>query len=96
MDNDEEVTEWAAKYIVKRINQFKPNKDRHFVLGLPTGGTPLKMYKKLVQYYQSGRVSFKFVTTFNMDEYVNIARDHPESYHHYMFNNFFKVPLLLN
>jgi hypothetical protein len=32
------------------------------------------------------------VKTFNMDEYVNLPRDHPESYHHYMFNNFFKVP----
>ena len=91
LDNEEEVTEWAAKYIVKRINQFQPNEDKYFVLGLPTGGTPLKMYQKLVAYYRAGRVSFKYVKTFNMDEYVNIARDHPESYHFYMFNNLFKV-----
>jgi len=51
----------------------------------------LKMYKHLVRYYQEGKVSFKYVKTFNMDEYVGLPRDHPESYHHYMFTNFFKV-----
>ncbi len=55
----------------------------------------MKMYKHLVAYHQAGKVSFKYVKTFNMDEYVGIPRDHPESYHHYMFNNFFKVPLVL-
>ena len=52
-----------------------------FVLGLPTGGTPLKMYQKLVQAHKAGKVSFKYVITFNMDEYVGIPEDHPESYH---------------
>lgn len=91
LEDEDQVTEWVAKYVVKRIKQFNPGPDRPFVLGLPTGGTPLKMYKKLVEYYKAGKVSFKYVKTFNMDEYVNIARDHPESYHYYMFNNFFKV-----
>lgn len=48
------------------------------------------MYKKLIEYYKQGKVSFKYVKTFNMDEYVNLPRDHPESYHYYMWNNFFK------
>merc|ERR1711981_1475399 len=48
------------------------------------------MYKKIVQAYNNEKVSFKYVKTFNMDEYVGIARDHPGSYHHYMFDNFFK------
>ena len=52
-----------------------------FVLGLPTGGTPLGMYQKLVQAHKAGKVSFKYVVTFNMDEYVGIPEDHPESYH---------------
>ena len=52
-----------------------------FVLGLPTGGTPLGMYQKLVQAHKAGKVSFKYVITFNMDEYVGIPEDHPESYH---------------
>ncbi len=64
------------------------------MLGLPTGGTPLKMYRKLVELYRAGKVSFKYVKTFNMDEYVGLAKDHPESYHYYMFNNLFKVKVL--
>lgn len=93
LEDEEGVGDWSAKYVVKRINEFKPSKDKLFVLGLPTGGTPLKMYKALIQHYKAGKVSFKYVKTFNMDEYVGLPRDHPESYHHYMFNNFFKVNL---
>lgn len=48
------------------------------------------MYKKLIEYYKAGKISFKYVKTFNMDEYVDLPRDHPESYHFYMYNNFFK------
>lgn len=48
------------------------------------------MYQKLIEFYEAGKISFKYVKTFNMDEYVNLPRDHPESYHYYMWNNFFK------
>merc|ERR1712013_556610 len=89
-DDANSVTEWAAKYVIKRINAFHPGPDRFFVLGLPTGGTPLGMYQKLVQAHKAGKVSFKYVKTFNMDEYVGISEDHPESYHKYMLQNFFK------
>jgi len=89
-DSADDVTEWAAKYVIKRINEYRPGPDRYFVLGLPTGGTPLGMYKNLVKAYKSEKVSFKYVKTFNMDEYVGIPEDHPESYHRYMFDNFFK------
>lgn len=89
-DSAEDVTEWAAKYVIKRINAFNPGPDKLFVLGLPTGGTPLGMYQKLVQAHKAGKISFKYVMTFNMDEYCGIPRDHPESYHRYMFDNFFK------
>lgn len=54
------------------------------------GGTPLGMYNKLIEMHKQGKLSFKYVKTFNMDEYVNLPRDHPESYHYYMWNNFFK------
>ena len=49
------------------------------------------MYAKLVEYYKAGKVSFKYVKTFNMDEYVGLPRAHHESYHYFMFNNLFKV-----
>jgi len=90
LDKDEFVGEWAAKYVVKRINEYNASENNYFVLGLPTGSTPLKMYAKLVEYYKAGKVSFKYVKTFNMDEYVGLPRSHQESYHYFMFNNLFK------
>lgn len=81
---------WAAHYIADKINQFQPTLDKPFVLGLPTGSTPLDMYKELIELNRSGAVSFEHVVTFNMDEYVGLPENHPESYHYYMWENFFK------
>lgn len=89
-DNYDKVSEWAARYIKKRVHDFKPGPDKYFTLGLPTGSTPVGLYKKLVEYYNKGELSFKYVKTFNMDEYVGIPRDHPESYHSFMWNYLFK------
>lgn len=90
LDNASDVADWSARYVMKKIEEFQPGPNKYFVLGLPTGGTPLGMYKKLIEFHKAGRVSFKYVKTFNMDEYVGLPRDHPESYHYYMWNNFFK------
>lgn len=90
LDDYKGACEWAAKYIKKRINQFQPNSDKYFTLGLPTGSTPLGVYRKLIEFFKNGEVSFKYVKTFNMDEYVGLPRNHPESYHSFMFENFFK------
>lgn len=90
LDNPDGVADWAAQYVVKRINEFNPGPNKYFTLGLPTGGTPLPMYKKLVEFNKQKKVSFEYVKTFNMDEYVNLPRNHPESYHFFMWNNFFK------
>lgn len=89
LNNLEEVSLWSARHILNRINKFKPTAERPFVLGLPTGSTPLRTYKRLIALYQAGEISFKHVVTFNMDEYVGIPEDHPESYHSFMYNNFF-------
>lgn len=83
------VADWAARYVKHRIAQFAPTGDRPFVLGLPTGSTPLKMYKRLIELYETGAISFKYVVTFNMDEYVELPEDHPESYHAFMYRNLF-------
>ncbi|XP_075995913.1 glucosamine-6-phosphate deaminase 2 [Genypterus blacodes] len=90
LDDYDSASEWAAKYIRNRILQFEPSVDKFFTLGLPTGSTPFGCYQKLIEYYKSGDLSFKYVKTFNMDEYVGLPRGHPESYHSYMWNNFFK------
>ena len=83
------VSKWAANYVANKINGFKPTASKPFVLGLPTGSSPLGMYKELIKLNKADKVSFKNVVTFNMDEYVNIPEDHPESYHSFMWNNFF-------
>ena len=88
-DNYKDVSSWTAKYIIKKINEFSPTTTNPFVLGLPTGSTPLGTYKRLIEAYKNREVTFKNVVTFNMDEYVGIPEDHPESYHSYMKTVFF-------
>ena len=83
------VSKWAANYVASRILEFNPTAKRRFILGLPTGSSPLGMYKELALLNKNRIVSFKYVTTFNMDEYVGLPEDHPESYHSFMWNNFF-------
>jgi len=80
---------WIADYIAKRINSF--GSDRPFVLGLPTGSSPLGVYRQLISAYKEGKVSFSRVVTFNMDEYVGLTPDHPQSYRRFMNDNFFSA-----
>ena len=67
-DSKDHVGELVAAYVVKRINDFKPTADRPFVLGLPTGSSPLACYEHVVKLYKQGKISFEHVITFNMDE----------------------------
>ena len=87
--NYQQISAWAATYVAKKINEFQPTAEKPFVLGLPTGSTPLGTYKELINLYNQGVVSFENVVTFNMDEYVGLPQDHPEGYHSFMWNNFF-------
>jgi len=89
-DTYDKVSLFVATYVRDRILKWNPTPERPFVLGLPTGSSPLGTYKKLIEMHKKGEISFKNVITFNMDEYVNLAEDHPESYHAFMWNNFFK------
>jgi len=88
-DDAAQVGQYIASYICKRINDFKPTANRPFVLGLPTGSSPIPTYKALIKMVKEGKLSFKHVVTFNMDEYVGLPRDHQESYHTFMFREFF-------
>jgi glucosamine-6-phosphate deaminase len=83
------ASRWTAEYIAWRINSFAPTEKKPFVLGLPTGGSPLGVYKELSALYKQGEISFANVVTFNMDEYVGLNEDHPQSYHRFMWDNFF-------
>jgi glucosamine-6-phosphate deaminase len=83
------MSKWAATYIANKINIFKPTSSKPFVLGLPTGSTPIGTYKYLVQFNKDGKVSFKNVVTFNMDEYIGLPITHPESYYYFMHRHLF-------
>jgi len=88
--NYDKLSKWVANYVVMRIKKFKPTAKNPYILGLPTGSSPIGMYKELIKLNKKKIVSFKNVVTFNMDEYVGIPEEHPESYHSFMWNNFFK------
>ena len=87
--NYERMSKWAADYVAMRIKQANPTPEKPFKLGCPTGSSPLGLYRELIKKYEAGELSFQNVVTFNMDEYVKLPEDHPESYHSFMWNNFF-------
>ena len=88
-DSKKEASVWAARHIANAIKAKAEITDDPFVLGLPTGSTPLDTYGELAKMCAAGEVSFKNVITFNMDEYVGIPEKHPESYHSFMYKNLF-------
>lgn len=88
-ENYQALSKFTAHYIAKAIKDFNPSSKKPFILGLPTGSSPLGTYQHLVELHQQGKVSFQNVVTFNMDEYVGLSENHPESYHYFMWSNFF-------
>ena len=73
------VSNWAAHYVAAKIKAANPTPEKPFVLGCPTGSSPLGMYKGLIELNKKGIVSFQNVVTFNMDEYVGLPKEHPET-----------------
>ena len=80
---------WAAHHIAAKINEKAARTSEPFVLGLCTGSTPIETYAELARMVKAGEVSFKNVISFNMDEYVGLPQEHPESYHSFMHTNLF-------
>lgn len=84
-ENYEQLSIEAAKIVAGQI-YLKPAS----VLGLATGSTPLKMYENLIAVHKTIGLDFSQVTTFNLDEYIGLSADNPQSYHYFMYENFFK------
>ena len=89
-ENALEGSIWAAHYIADRINEKAAKTSEPFVIGLCTGSTPIETYAELGRLVKAGKVSFKNVISFNMDEYVGLPPEHDQSYHYFMWENFFK------
>ncbi len=85
----DQMSLWAGRYVARSIYMAEPKQNSPFVLGLPTGSTPLGMYRVLIDLCRKGTISFQNVITFNMDEYVGLPIDHPESYRRFMEDHFF-------
>jgi glucosamine-6-phosphate deaminase len=89
LENADAVSKFAANLVVELL-QRKRQLQEKAILGLATGGTPLGLYRELIERYRSGQVSFRDVHTFNLDEYVGLAPDHVQSYHYYMHEHLFR------
>ncbi|HOR41916.1 MAG TPA: glucosamine-6-phosphate deaminase [Atribacterota bacterium] len=81
----QELSVEAANIVAREIERKKDT-----VLCLPTGQTPLGMYQELIKKNQNGELDFSKVITFNLDEYYGLSPEHPQSYHYYMWHNFFQ------
>lgn len=79
----EELSREAARLVARRLLE-KPD----LVLALPTGDTPIGMYRELVRLHREGLVDFSKATTFNLDEYLGIPPEHPQSFKSYMHRHF--------
>ncbi|MEH7223992.1 glucosamine-6-phosphate deaminase [Bacillus sp. JJ1566] len=79
-----EMSQMAAAMISHQVKE-KPNS----VLGLATGGTVVGTYEELIKDHGQNKTSYENIQTVNLDEYLGIAKDHPNSYHHFMMENLF-------
>ena len=84
-ENAEQCARVSAKIVEKHFRE-----QEKVVLGLATGSTPLQLYQEFISLYQSGDISFKNCTTFNLDDYVGLPHSHPQSYHFYMKEHLFE------
>lgn len=82
--NYEEMSRLAAEFMAKEVN-----KNPEIILGLATGGTPVGMYKELINMCSNKEVDFSKATTINLDEYIGLSGDHNQSYRYFMNTNLF-------
>ena len=81
----DELSQLAAKLIIKKVNQFS-----NLTLGLATGSTPEGLYRCLVEDHLIHHTNYQYVKTFNLDEYVGIGPENKNSYYYYMNKHLFK------
>lgn len=81
----DELCQWTAKQILQKVRQ-----DKKLHLGLATGSTPEGVYQYLAEDHRKNKTSYRQVFTYNLDEYVGLSADHPNSYHYYMNQHLFQ------
>lgn len=86
----DKISKWAADYVAFKIKAARPTAQKPFVLALPAGSSPLGMFKYLINMYKEGRISFENVVIFNLDEYIGLPQNDINSYHYFLWDNFFQ------
>lgn len=81
---NEEINNEAFKIMREALRLKKP------VLGLATGSSPVGLYQKMIDDFKAGNTSYENVTTFNLDEYAGLEKNHPQSYYTFMHENLFR------
>ena len=84
MKNAYDISVEAADMLIKQINN-----NHGSVIGFATGASPVETYNRIIESYEKGEVSLKYVTTFNLDEYVGLKKDNPNSYYYFMKDKLF-------
>jgi len=84
LDTYEKMSDRAAEILKEAVNS-----NPAIVLGLPTGSSPVGMYKRICDDYQRGELDLSQATTFNLDEYIGLSPEHEQSYHHFMATHLF-------
>ncbi|MDM5225318.1 glucosamine-6-phosphate deaminase [Cytobacillus sp. NJ13] len=82
----EQMSKTAADYIIRKVRKLP-----EATLGLATGSTPVGTYKKLIEDHQDNKTSYKNVTTFNLDEYIGLSGENPQSYRYFMDSVLFNL-----
>ncbi|MCL2557895.1 MAG: glucosamine-6-phosphate deaminase [Treponema sp.] len=90
-ENSEEASLWTAWHIADAMRERAKDAGRPFVLGLPTGDSPRRVYAELARLHREENLSFANARSFNMDEYVGLGADHPQSYRRFMRENLFDL-----
>lgn len=84
MKNAYDISVEASEMIIKQVNN-----NRGSVIGFATGASPVETYKRIIESYEKGEVTLRHITTFNLDEYVGLTRENPNSYYYFMKDNLF-------
>ncbi|MEX0747639.1 MAG: glucosamine-6-phosphate deaminase [Rhodothermales bacterium] len=85
LEDYDAISDRASEIVTTHVRR-KPDS----VIGFATGGTPLGLYRRLIDNHLHKGLDFSKITTFNLDEYVSLAPEHPQSYHYFMWENLFK------
>lgn len=84
LDNPETVADYGLRMFKAQLHE-KPDA----IFGLATGSTPVALYNALIKAYQNNELSFAAAKTFNLDEYLGLSSEHPQSYRYFMNQSLF-------